>query len=284
MINLTKAGRLFYGLGIVAYGIQQLIIKDFRPEIVPPFPLWAHNYVAFPIITGAALIFAGIVVSGLITIKGIAAKKISLYLGFYFLAIIVLCHLPYVLIVSPNKASHLGVWAEVLKELAFCGGAFVVAGSFNQTIVPEHKKRVFDFLLEKLIPFGRIFFSTTMILYGCSHFVYTAFISPLVPKYFGMPVFWTYFGGAALIGSGIAIVFKVWIKPVAFLLAVMLFLWLIFIHVPNATAHPYLNRGNPIVSAFDALLFCGVALIISQKEKQVTKSKQLNKLASLTNV
>src|SRR5690349_5751940 len=126
MINLIKAGRLFYGLGIVAYGIQQLVIRDFRPEILPPFPAWAHRYVVFPFITGAALIFAGLVIAGVFRIKGVNAKKICLYVGFYFLVLLILCHLPYTLILSPNHAYHLGVWAQALKELAFCGGAFVM--------------------------------------------------------------------------------------------------------------------------------------------------------------
>jgi hypothetical protein len=59
IVQLTKIGRLFYGVGIAALGIHQLIIQDFRPEILPPFPAWAHQYIAFPILTGLALIFAG---------------------------------------------------------------------------------------------------------------------------------------------------------------------------------------------------------------------------------
>jgi uncharacterized membrane protein len=271
MINLIKAGRLFYGLGITAYGSQQIIIKDFRPEMLPPFPAWAHRYVFFSFITGAALIFAGIVIADLFTIKGVHAKKICLYVGVYFLVLLMLCHLPYTLILSPNRAYHLGVWAEALKELAFCGGAFVMAGSFSGDNVAEHKKRTLESLLEKIIPLGSIFFSTTMILYGCSHFVYTDYIAPMVPKWFGMPVFWTYFGGVALIGSGIAIVFRIWIKTIAMLLAIMLFLWFIIIHIPGAIAHPYVDNGNLIVSAFDALLFCGVALVISVQNRQLSK-------------
>ena len=137
----------------------------------------------------------------------------------------------------------------------------------------------FELMLERIIPLGRIFFSTTMILYGCSHFVYTAYVSPLVPAWFGAPVFWTYFGGVALIGSGIAIILKIWIKPVAFLLAIMLLLWFIFLHVPNALTHPYLNNGNEVVSAFDALMFCGIALVIAStnnsKEIKLSYTSQL---------
>ncbi|MBD0333142.1 MAG: hypothetical protein ICV66_10835 [Chitinophagaceae bacterium] len=49
----------------------------------------------------------------------------------------------------------------------------------------------------------------------------------------------------------------------AFLLALMLFSWLVIIHIPDAIAHPNQGSGNEIVSAFDALLFCGVAPVIS---------------------
>lgn len=93
--------------------------------------------------------------------------------------------------------------------------------------------------------------------------MFTDFVSTMVPKWIGMPLFWTYFCGAALIGSGIAIIFKIWIKPIAFLLAVMLFLFFIFFHVPDAIANPYVSGGTEIVRAIIALLFCGTALVIA---------------------
>jgi uncharacterized membrane protein YphA (DoxX/SURF4 family) len=85
----------------------------------------------------------------------------------------------------------------------------------------------------------------------------------MVPRFFGIPVFWTYFAGAALIGAGVAIIFKIWIKPVAFLLAIMLFLFFIFFHVPDAIANPYTSGGTEIVRAIIALLFSGIALVIA---------------------
>ncbi|WP_316635584.1 hypothetical protein [uncultured Flavobacterium sp.] len=75
MEKLIKIGRLFYGIGVVALGIHQIIIKDFRSEILSPFPAWAHNNSIFPILTGIALIFAGIIISGLFKIKFIDTKK-----------------------------------------------------------------------------------------------------------------------------------------------------------------------------------------------------------------
>ena len=197
-----------------------------------------------------------------------------LYLGFYFLSLIIVSHIPYLIFVYPHKLSHLGSWGNALKGLAFSGGAFVMAGSFSDNFSPSNQNNSFASVLQKLIPVGRIFFCTTIILFGCNHFVYD--ISRMVPKWYGMPTFWSYFGGAALILSGTAILFKIFLKPVGLLLALMLFLWFVSLHVPNAIADPYVGRGNRIVSAFDALLFCGVALLLSQMKKQRTKKVSEN--------
>ncbi len=167
------------------------------------------------------------------------------------------------MIFSADKASRLDVWFNAGEELAYCGGAFVMAGSFAENNWSRNKKNLFLSWLEKLIPFGRIFFAILMLLFGCSHFVFTDFVATMVPGWIGAPLFWTYFAGAALILSSIAIIFKIWIKVVALLLAIMLFLFFIFFHIPDAVANPYTMHGNEIVRAMVALLFCGIALVIA---------------------
>ncbi len=263
MEQLTKIGRLLYGLGLVAVGIHMLLLKDFRPEILPPFPAWAHRYVIFPILAAIALIFSGIMISGLFITRPVLIKNICLYAGFCFLVLIITCHLPYVLIFSAEKASRLDVWFDAGEELAYCGGAFVTAGSFVANTRSRNKKSLFLIQLEKLIPLGRIFFAILMLLFGCSHFVFTDFVATMVPKWIGAPLFWTYFAGAALIASSIAIILKIWIKVVALLLAIMLFLFFIFFHIPDAVANPYTLHGHEIFRAIVALLFCGIALVIA---------------------
>ena len=166
MKQLTKIGRFLYGIGIAAVGIHQLVIKEFRPEILSPFPAWAHKYIAFPILTGIALIFAGTIISGLFKIKFVSTKNICLYLGFCFLALFITSHLPYILILSPDKASRLEVWFGAVEALAYGGGAFVMAGSFPENSFSGRRKNFFTLLLEKLIPCGRIFYSVLIILFG----------------------------------------------------------------------------------------------------------------------
>ena len=59
------------------------------------------------------------------------------------------------------------------------------------------------------------------------------------------------------------------------LLAIMLFLFFIFFHVPEAIANPTSGGGSEIVRAIIALLFCGIALVITltnDPKKELGKS------------
>lgn len=269
--QLIKTGRLLYGISIAAVGVHQLIIKEFRPEILPAFPSLVNKIIFFPTLTGVVLLFSGIIISGIIKINTLFKRKVSLYLGFGFLVLFIFCQLPFILIFNPDKLSGLDTWFGAAEELAYSGGAFVMAGSFSKNNHSERGQNKFNLFLEKLILFGRIFFSALMILFGCSHFVFTDIISTMVPDFFGVPLFWTYFAGAALVAAGIAIILKIWIRSVAFLLAIMLFLFFIFFHIPDAIANPTVGGGNEIIRASVALMFCGIALVIAFTNTNNTK-------------
>jgi len=239
--TLIRIGRFLYGLSMVAVGIHQIILKDFRPEILSPFPGWAHTHTIFPVLTGVVLIVAGIFIAGF------SAKNMCLFLGFSFLTLIVISQLPYIIFIVPGKASQIVTWFGAGEELAYSGGAFVMAGSFSG----------------KPKSIGRIFFALLIILFGSTHFVFPADVSAMVPKFLGAPMFWTYFVGAALIACGIAIIFKIWIKLTAGLLAVMLFLFFIFFHLPDAIQNPSDGHGNEIVRAIICLQFFATAMVIA---------------------
>src|SRR5450631_4117373 len=238
--TILRIGRFLYGFSIVAVGIHQIILKDFRPEILAPFPNWAHAHAIFPVLTGIVLIVAGILIAGF------SAKNICLYVGFLFLTLIITSQLPYIFM-GPGKPSQLVTWIGAGEELAYSGGAFVMAGSLSG----------------KPKSIGRVFFSLLIIMFGCSHFVFPVDVSAMVPKFLGAPMFWTYFVGAALIVSGIAIIFKIWIQLAAGLLAVMLFLFFLFFHLPDAIQNPSVGYGNEIVRAIICLQFFATAMVIT---------------------
>ncbi len=260
MKNLIKAGRAFYGVGIAGLGIQQFIYKDFRPVIMPqwasPIPgiaIWAY-------ITGAALVIAGAII-----VLSKNARLTSLILGLAFLLFFIAFHVTFQLFFSPYDF-HLGSWTDPLKELAFSGGAFVIAGSYAKDALYGGESS-FSRFADKFIPLGKIFFCITMIVFGIDHFIYTEFVATLVPSWIPGHVFWTYFAGVALAASGVAIILNIKRSLVAFLLGIMLFLWLIVLHIPRAVADPYGTKGNEITSVFEALAFSGIAFVIASMAK-----------------
>ncbi|WP_431211722.1 hypothetical protein ACQ86N_38900 [Puia sp. P3] len=102
-----------------------------------------------------------------------------------------------------------------------------------------------------------------MIVFGIDHFLYTDFVATLVPSWIPGHIFWTYFAGIALIGAGLAIMFRFRLKQVGILLGVMIFLWLILLHIPRAAVAPATDNGNELTSVFQALGFSGAAFVMA---------------------
>lgn len=262
MEKLIKASRFSYGMCIASFGIQQFLYGDFRPAILPAWPVWLHASPFWAYLSGAALIIASIFI-----FLEKKSRTVFLLLGGSFLILFIGFHSIHILFFNIYSPRHLGLWINALKELALSGGAFVMAGSIAEKKSDSRKKNYLVALLEKLIPVGRIFFSIMLIEFGLSHFYYIETVSGLVPAWIPNPVFWSYFAAVALIGSGIAIILKIKLKLVGLLLATMLFLWVILLHIPRAIAYPYLEKGNEITSVFEALAFCGIAIVISNIQK-----------------
>jgi uncharacterized membrane protein len=254
--TFIKTGRTFYAIALIVFGIHQFYYADFRTVFLPPWPVWrVENPSVLAYITGVG--FIAVAISILFSKK---AKEFTLVLGTILLAIALFWQLPYILFIQPHQIRHFGIWAEASKCLALAGGAFVVAGSFISE--PGNSKGLVR-LMEKIVPLGPLFFCITMIEFGIDHFLYIDGIKTLVPTWIPGNIFWTYFAGAALIGSGVAIVFRVKVQIVAILLGVMIFLWLIMLHIPRAIEFPELANSNEIVSSADALAFSGTAFIIA---------------------
>jgi uncharacterized membrane protein YphA (DoxX/SURF4 family) len=250
MEMLIKAGRLIFAIGLAGLGMQQFYFSGFRPVFIPAWPLWMPKPHLFIYLSSIGLIISAVFIA-----FNIKAKKTSLILGWVFLVLLVIFHIPFHV---DQSNTSLGSWTNTFKILAFSGSCFVLAGSFSDD---ENKRNT---ILGKLIPMGRIFFGIMMFVFGIDHFLYYQFVETLVPRWIPWPLFWTYFAGIALIGTGVSFIFKIKVKLIGILTALMLFTWFLILHIPRAALLPsQADNGNEITSVFQAFAFSGIALLIA---------------------
>jgi uncharacterized membrane protein len=260
MGNLFNIGRIFYGIAIAEIGLQACYYHDF-PYILPfPEHFWIPGRVMLAIIFGIMFILAG---ASIIFKK--KTREISLLFGGVLLLIFCFYYIPYEFITSSNYM-HFGEWENAEKELAFAGGAFVIAGCFS-----EKNENPLTRFLGKLIPFGAILFAITIVSFGILHFMVAKEASTLIPAWIPNHMFWIYFAGVALLGSGIAIILKIKVGLIAALLGTMIFLWFILLHIPRVVASPTAYMGAEITSAFLALAYSGIAFVIAGANKKIAK-------------
>lgn len=249
METQNKLWRGFFAIGLMAIAIQQFPWHDFRPVIMPPaYPAWLVPRFVWVCIFSAAIIAACAAI-----LFNIKAKAAALILGVVLFLLVIVFQIS-----GQPYPTHLGSWTDAFKELALSGGAFVVAGSLLQ---PGYAS-----VMEKFIPAGKYFFAITMTVFGYMHFLYPDFVATLVPNWMPWHLFWTYFAAVALMAGGLGIILNIKRRLAANLLGIMIFLWLIILHIPRGIAYPLTNNGNEWTSVFEALAFSGIAFLIAGRQ------------------
>jgi uncharacterized membrane protein len=257
MGSLSNIGRILYGIAMAGIGFQIIYYHDFPYWLLPPKHSWIPGLVMATYIFGILFVLTGacmVLEKKIMTVSLLSGTVLLLIFCFYFI--------PHQFM-SSSRYMHLLQWENAEKELAFCSGAFVIAGCYS-----EKNENLLYRLLGKLIPFGPILFSIPIISFGILHFLYAKDVADYVPSWVPNHMFWTYLAGTALIGSGIAIILK--IKPglATTLLGIMIFIWLTVLHIPRVIASPAAYLGSEITSAFIALAYSGIAFVISRAPKK----------------
>jgi uncharacterized membrane protein len=251
METLIKAGRLIFAIGLAGLGLLQFYFPGFRPVFIPSWPGWLPDPQFFIYLSSVGLIICAASI-----VFNFKPKKTHLILGYVFLALLLVFHIPVHIVQSTTS---LGGWTNTFKILAFSGSAFIVAGSYAHNETDNSQ-----LFLQRLIPLGSIFFGIMMFVFGVDHFLYYQFVETLVPRWIPYPLFWTYFAGIVLIGAGVSFIFRIKVKLIGILTSIMLFTWFLILHIPRAvTMPPDADNGNEITSVFQALAFSGVALVIA---------------------
>lgn len=255
MQRLSSIGRIFYGVGIAGIGWLHFFYPGFRP-VVLPVPPESTQHINFLVYTTAAIL----IVAGIAIAVGKYVRPVALFLGTFLLLFVILGHLPNRLANFPNI---LGAWTDALKLLTLSGGALLIS-----TCYPGKSSNSIVAVVEKIAPYGKYFFALMLVIFGIDHFIYTDFVKTLVPVWIPGHLFWTYVGGIALAGSGLAIFIGFKPATIGLLLATMLFLWLILLHIPRAVIAPPSDNGNEWTSVLECLAFGGIALLYAMGSKK----------------
>jgi uncharacterized membrane protein len=238
--RLGTIGRLFFGVAIVAFGVQHFLHLDFVTRVVPWWPEWMP---ARPV--AACLVGAWLVAAGTAILIDVRTRIVALLLGFSILLSFLLLGLPAAVADSPFG----GAWTRAGKALALSGGALLIAASRGRR--------------PALLATGAWFLGAFLVLCGIQHFIHVRFVETLVPQWVpGTARFWTYFCGLALIAGGVGVINGATARVAGVLSGFMIFLWVFMVHIPRALAASE-GRTNETTAVFEAIGMSGIAFLVA---------------------
>ena len=87
--------------------------------------------------------------------------------------------------------------------------------------------------LDKLVAVGRVLFAAPLAAFAAEHLVLGKVIIGAVPVYMPVRLFWVYFVAVALLAAAFSLALGIRVRLTATLLAIMFFLFVVMIHMPN---------------------------------------------------
>src|SRR6266851_9145852 len=92
--------------------------------------------------------------------------------------------------------------------------------------------------LDKIMPFGRLFFAISMAVFGSEHFTATADIATLVPRWIPAHTFWVYLVGLAFLCAALSIAVLVQARLAAALVGMTFLIFVLVMDMPAVVANP----------------------------------------------
>jgi uncharacterized membrane protein YphA (DoxX/SURF4 family) len=246
MNGIAALGRILFGLAMVGFGIQHLLLKGnvVGVELVPP---WPPSHLVWGYIVAAMLLLCGVCVA-----LNRFAVIASLLLAALFLNAVIVLDLPRVM----AKILDLTERTRFFESLSFAAGALIIAGLVARGTRASGTWRV----LQILALIGTWLFAISMVIFGISHFLVPGFIATLIPKWIPLHLFLAWFTGVAFVLAAIAFVTKLLARSAALLLGLMLLSWVVVLHGPRIYAA--LHSGAEWNSGLVALGIAGCAFAL----------------------
>jgi uncharacterized membrane protein len=245
--KILPFGRLFYAIPMGVFGTDHLADAKDVAHIVPS---WMPLHIFWVYLVGIALIAAALSI-----ILERHARLAATLLGCMFLLFVVLMHIPNIV------ASHGArlFWAIGLRDIAFSGGAFALAG--------RQSKRTPSDGTPGLVTLWRFFVGIPAIVFGVEHFLHPTFapgvpMEKITPTWIPGHLFWAYLTGAALIACGACIVVNKKARLAAIYLGIVILLLVVFVYILITVANPS-DIDSGLNSLVDTLALSGTALVLA---------------------
>jgi len=134
------------------------------------------------------------------------------------------------LVSAPFGMPAITFWMYVCASLLFIIGLSKIFGELSQ----EHG-------VDKIMPFGRLFFAIPMAVFGSEHFTATVDIAFLVPRWIPAHTFWVYLVGVGFLCAALSITVLVQARLAAALVGMTMLIFVFVMDLPGTLAHPH-NR------------------------------------------
>jgi uncharacterized membrane protein YphA (DoxX/SURF4 family) len=245
--KIMPFGRLFFAIPMGVFGTDHLVDAA---EIAPLVPSWMPAHLFWTYLVGIALIAAALSI-----ILKRYSQLAAILLGSMLLLFVMLMHIPNIV------ATHGGrlFWATALRDIAFSGGAFALAGSLSKPAPSDGAPG--------LVTLGRFFVGIPTMFFGAEDFLQPALapgvpLDKITPTWIPGHVFWAYLAGAVLVASGACMLVNVKARLAATYLGIMILLLVLFVYLPILVANRS-NIGDGLNYFVDTLAFSGAALILA---------------------
>ena len=248
MNGLLTAGRIFFAMAMVFFGVQFFIFVSSTSGPLPG-PPWSHGMLSLDWLACVGFIVAGVSIA-----TGRMARLVAMILGVVLLLYGLLRYVPALV----ERVHDPGPWTVLFEILSMVGGAWVLAASFSADDMGSPSR---DSVVWRLADVGRFLIAVSLVVFAVQHFMYARFVATLVPAWIPARLFWAYFTGVAFVAAAIGIATRKMLGMAAMLLGTMFFLWVVLLHIPRVAGA--IRNGNEVTSLFVAVAMCGLSFVLA---------------------
>jgi uncharacterized membrane protein YphA (DoxX/SURF4 family) len=248
--KLIALGPVFVAAPLATFAAEHFVDARLIMQLVP---VWMPAHLFWTYFVGCALISAA---TSLVAMRFVRLS--ATLLGVMFFLFVLMMDLPFAVGHPGNRLA----WNFVLRESAFAGGAWALAGSQNWG--SQAAKRHWMILI------GRFCVALAAIYFGVEQLLHPEF-SPgvpdtkLTPAWIPLHALWGYPVGAFLLVAGAALLLNKRPRTAAALIGAVMTLLTVFLYLPIlAVTRDPSQMTEAINFVFDTLLFGGTALLVAR--------------------